>query len=138
MNTHQARQQWFMVKNPDALLSHPDAIDLIRRRADKVRVFEDLEGQSALLFASKHTRRFVLFSELTDAQINAELPEAWRREHHQQDLFRDATLAVANDEHCPAQASSPNPPRFWKRVAEIAFIAGLVLAAIYLSQRHTL
>lgn len=110
------KQRWFLVKNPDALLLRRDAVSLIHRHADKVRVFEDLEGHPALLVAENHVRKLVLLAELSDAQIHDELPEAWRREHHQRDLFRDAPLGVANDEHHP---STPRVLRFiqhiWRR-----------------------
>ena len=67
MPTRLARQKWFLVTNPDALVSRRDAVKMILRHAD-----------------------LALFSDLSDAQIEAELPEAWQREHYQADLFRDA------------------------------------------------
>jgi hypothetical protein len=94
MPTPTARQKLFRVTNPDGLLSRRDAVNLIHRHADKVRDFES--------------------SELSDAQIEAELPKAWQREHDQADLFRDAPLEPANDEFHPKSEKA-----FWARKFEL-------------------
>lgn len=104
MHAQAVRQKWFLVTDPDALLQRRDAVDLIRRHADEVRVFEDLGGHWALMVADGNALRLVLFSDLSDAQVELELQEAWRREHFQADLFRDAPLESANDEYHPAPA----------------------------------
>ncbi len=90
MITKPARQKWFPVANPGGLVKRRDAVNMILRHADPVRVFEDLGGHPALMVADGNALRLVLFSDLTDAQIESELQEAWRREHFQADLFRDA------------------------------------------------
>jgi len=74
-------------------------MSLIGRHADRVRVFEDLGGHPALMIKDRYTLRLVLLTDLSDEQINMELPEAWQREHDQADLFRDALPEAANDEH---------------------------------------
>jgi hypothetical protein len=89
MPAHIPRQKCFLVTNPDALLKRRHAVNLIRRHADEVRVLEDLGGHWALMVADGNALRLVLFSDLSDAQIELELQEAWRRQHDQADLFRD-------------------------------------------------
>jgi hypothetical protein len=98
MNAQYAGQKWFQCFSPDGLISRQDAVNLIRKHAAKARVFEDLEGHPALMIAIHGTRRLVLLTDLSDAQIRHELPTAWLREHQQADMFRDATRSVANDE----------------------------------------
>ena len=75
----QHKKRRFIVSNPGAELSRQEAIELIRRHSDGVRV---LPG---------------LFADLSDEQIDAELPEAWRHEHAQADLFRDAPDDAADN-----------------------------------------
>jgi len=70
-STHHKRRR-FIVSNPGAELSRQEAIQLIRRHAEWARV------------------RPLLFTDLSDEQIESTLPEAWRLEHKQADLFRDA------------------------------------------------
>ena len=121
MNTEHARQKWFPCFSPDGLLARADAVNLIHKHAAKARVFEDLEGYPALMLADKGPRRLVLFTDLTDAQIRDELPTAWLREHQQRDMFRDATVAVANDEHCPAKlvrSQQQNRSRVWATIKD--------------------
>ena len=79
MLTRPVIQKWFLVRNPNALVSRRDAVNLILRHANKVRVFEDL----------------------SDARIDAELQKAWQREHDQVDMFRDVLPEPANDDHHP-------------------------------------
>ena len=112
MNTERARQKWFLCFCPDGLIARQDAVDLILKHAAKARVFEDMEGY-ALLVGDNGARRMVLFTDLTDAEIRAELPTAWLREHQQRDMFRDAAEVVANDSHCPAEP--PRRQRGWSR-----------------------
>ena len=111
MNTEHSRQKWFPCFSPDGLLARADAVNLIRKHAAKARVFEDLEGFPALMLADKGPRRLVLFTDLSDAQIRAELPTAWLREHQQRDMFRDARVAVANDDYCP--------PTVWATIKDV-------------------
>ena len=122
MNTERTRQKWFPCFSPDGMLTRADAVNLIHKHAAKARVFEDLEGYPALVLADKGPRRLVLFTDLTDAQIRHELPTAWLREHQQRDMFRDAAVAVANDEHCPAVPASAsaahNPSRVWLTIKD--------------------
>lgn len=121
MNTEHAGQKWFPCFSPDGLLARADAVNLIHKHAAKARVFEDLEGYPALMLADKGPRRLVLFTDLTDAQIRDELPTAWLREHQQRDMFRDATVAVANDEHCRAElvrSQQQNRPRVWATIKD--------------------
>ena len=73
-----ARQQWFLVRNPTALVGRRDAVNLIHRHADNLREFE-----------------------LSDAQIAKQLQSAWQREHDQADMFRDVLPESANDDHHP-------------------------------------
>jgi hypothetical protein len=80
MPAQPGRRKWFIVTNPDGLVRRREALSLIGRHSDGVRVFEDL----------------------SDVQINMELPAAWHREHDQADLFRDALPEVANDEYYPS------------------------------------
>jgi hypothetical protein len=101
MHSPIVRQKRFRVSNPDADVSRLQAIKLIHRHADRVRVFEDLDGYPALMLTERSTRRLVLFADLSDEQITAELPFAWQREHDQADFFRDAHDKSANDEHHP-------------------------------------
>ena len=105
MNTQQSRQKWFPCFCPDGLISRQDAVNLIHKHAAKARVFEDLDGDPALMIAQNGTRHLVLFTDLSDAQIRNELPTAWLREHQQADMFRDAAEKVANDEHCTPERS---------------------------------
>ena len=98
MNTQYAGQKWFQCFSPDGLISRQDAVNLIHKHAAKARIFEDLEGHSALMIATHGSRRLVLLADLTDAQIRHELPTAWLREHQQADMFRDAAASVANDD----------------------------------------
>jgi len=93
-----ARQKWFLVTNPDAVLRRRQALSLIGRHADRVRVFEDLGGHPALMIKARNTPRLVLLADLSDEQINMELQAAWQREHDQADLFRDVLPEVANDD----------------------------------------
>ena len=116
MNTQYARQKWFPCFSPDGLLARQDAVNLIHKHAAKARVFEDLGGHKALMVADKGAQRLVLFADLTDAQIRDELPTAWLREHQQADMFRDAAVRVANDEHCPANPSSLS--RAWAAIKD--------------------
>lgn len=97
MNAQYAGQKWFQCFGPDGLISRQDAVNLIRKHAAKARIFEDLEGHPALMIAAHGSRRLVLLTDLTDAQIRHELPTAWIREHQQADMFRDAAASVAND-----------------------------------------
>jgi len=99
MNAQHSGQKWFQCFGPDGLISRADAVHLIHKHAAKARIFEDLEGHPALMIAIQGTRRLVLLTDLTDAQIRHELPTAWLREHQQADMFRDAATSVANDEH---------------------------------------
>lgn len=122
MNTEHSRQKWFPCFSPDGLLTRADAVNLIHKHAAKARVFQDLEGYPALMLADKGPRRLVLFTDLTDAQIRDELPTAWLREHQQRDMFRDAIVAVANDEHCPAQIVRSQPrkrSRVWATIKDV-------------------
>jgi hypothetical protein len=96
MNTQRARQKWFPCFSPDGLLARQDAVNLIHKHAAKARVFEDVKGLPALLVTENSTRRLVLFSDLTDAQIRHELPTAWLREHQQRDMFRDESREAAD------------------------------------------
>jgi len=98
MNAQRSGQQWFQCFSPDGLITRQNAVDLIRKHAAKARIFEDLEGHPALMIAAHGSRRLVLLTDLTDAQIRHELPTAWLREHQQADMFRDAASSVANDE----------------------------------------
>jgi hypothetical protein len=104
MPTRSATHRWFRVANPHGLLKRRDAVRLIQRHADAVRVFEDLRGYSALMVTDRNALRLVLFSDLTDAQIEAELQTAWQREHSQRDLFRDMRIEPANDDYHTAPA----------------------------------
>ena len=99
MNAQRSGQKWFQCFSPDGLITRDDAVHLIRKHAARARIFEDLEGHPALMIAIQGSRRLVLLTELTDAQIRHELPTAWLREHQQADMFRDAATSVANDEH---------------------------------------
>jgi hypothetical protein len=99
MNAQHSGQKWFQCFSPDGLISRADAVNLIRKHAARARIFEDLEGHPALMVAIHGTRRLVLLTDLTDAQIRHELPTAWLREHQQADMFRDAATSVANDEN---------------------------------------
>lgn len=98
MNTQYAGQKWFQCFSPDGLISRQDAVNLIHKHVAKARIFEDLEGHPALMIATSGSRRLVLLTDLSDAQIRNELPTAWLREHQQADMFRDAAASVANDE----------------------------------------
>lgn len=99
MNAQHSGQKWFQCFSPDGLISRADAVSLIRKHAARARIFEDLEGHPALMIAIHGSRRLVLLTDLTDAQIRHELPTAWLREHQQADMFRDAANSVANDAH---------------------------------------
>ena len=68
MNSRQNKKRRFIVSDPGAELSRLDAIKLIHRHSE--------QGSPELF-------------DLSDEQIDADLPEAWRREHAQSDLFRD-------------------------------------------------
>ena len=98
MNAQHSGQKWFQCFSPDGLISRADAVRLIRKHAAKARIFEDLEGHPALMIAIHGSRRLVLLTELTDAQIRHELPTAWLREHQQADMCRDAAALATNDE----------------------------------------
>lgn len=84
MNTQLARQKWFQCFGPDALLSRAEAVRLIH----------------------KHSTR-ALLTDLSDAQVRAELPTAWVREHQQADMFRDASAFVANDDYYRPRSVAP-------------------------------
>jgi hypothetical protein len=114
MNTQPTRQKWFQCFSPDGLLTRQDAVNLIRKHAAKARVFEDLEGHPALMVGNNGGRRLVLLTDLSDAQIRHELPTAWLREHQQADMFRDATVKVANDEHYSGER--PALMRAWDKL----------------------
>jgi hypothetical protein len=103
MNAQRSGQQWFQCFSPDGLITRQNAVDLIRKHAARARIFEDLEGHPTLMIATQGSRRLVLLTDLTDAQIRHELPTAWLREHQQADMFRDAASSVANDEHYRAE-----------------------------------
>jgi len=103
MNTHHARQKWFQCFSPDGLITRQEAVNLIHKHAAKARVFEDLDGDPALMVGQNGGRHLVLFTDLSDAQIRNELPTAWLREHQQADMFRDAAEKVANDEQCSSE-----------------------------------
>src|SRR5262245_53516293 len=108
MNAQYAGQKWFQCFSPDGLISRQDAVSLIRKHAANARIFEDLEGHPALMIATQGSRRLVLLTDLTDAQIRHELPTAWLREHQQADMFRDAAGSVANDAlYRPERRSRP-------------------------------
>jgi hypothetical protein len=108
MNAQRSGQQWFQCFSPDGLITRQDAVDLIRKHAAKARIFEDLEGHPALMIATHGSRRLVLLTDLTDAQIRHELPTAWLREHQQADMFRDAARSVTNDEsYGPGRRANP-------------------------------
>jgi len=97
MASPNTKKRRFIVSNPGAELSRFDAIQLIHRHAEWVRVFEDLSGHQALMVTDQQRRRLVLFTDLSDEQIHAELPEAWRREHAQADLFDNLPDEVGNN-----------------------------------------
>ena len=103
MNAQRSGQQWFQCFSPDGLITRQNAVELIRKHAARARIFEDLEGHPALMIATHGSRRLVLLTDLTDAQIRHELPTAWLREHQQADMFRDAANSVANDENYRAE-----------------------------------
>ena len=109
MNAQRSGQQWFQCFSPDGLIPRQAAVDLIRKHAAKARIFEDLEGHPALMIATHGSRRLVLLTDLTDAQIRHELPTAWLREHQQADMFRDAAASVANDDQHSAQPRGKSP-----------------------------
>jgi hypothetical protein len=119
MNTQQSRQKWFLCFCPDGLIARQDAVALIHKHAAKARVFEDLDGDPALMVGQNGAGRLVLFTDLTDAQIRHELPTAWLREHQQADMFRDAAEKVANDEHCPPVSSGLPRRGYWSRAWDI-------------------
>jgi len=108
MNAQFSGQKWFQCFSPDGLISRADAVRMIHKHAARARIFEDLEGHPALMIAIHGSRRLVLLTDLTDAQIRHELPTAWLREHQQADMFRDAAGTVANDDrYRPERRSRP-------------------------------
>jgi hypothetical protein len=109
MNAQRYGQQWFQCFSPDGLIPRQAAVDLIRKHAARARIFEDLEGHPALMIATQGSRRLVLLTDLTDAQIRHELPTAWLREHQQADMFRDAAASVANDDQHSAEPRGTLP-----------------------------
>jgi len=119
MNAQRSGQQWFQCFSPDGLITRQNAVELIRKHAAKARVFEDLEGHPALMIATQGSRRLVLLTDLTDAQIRHELPTAWLREHQQADMFRDAAASVANDDQHSSEPRGKSRHRLKKMIASM-------------------